>query len=197
MFNCYTYYTVVVLNMCTGHRPSRKYYGKLENFDLSRRVVLVNDKENRESARVLPLNESAFIQFTFYLSFLEAFVTKIQYIYPTEADILRRTLKGETPLFHLRINTGLKSFSHSAAMSSDIPTIKARGNWNRHWIRSAIALWVDIKPSAIDAFMGHENLLDESFSSYSSLDMSDMRHIADALNDELELMSVARLEVTL
>lgn len=197
LFNCYTYYTVIMLNMCTGHRPSRKYYGKLENFDLSRRVVLINDKENRESTRVLPLNDSVFIQFKFYLAFLEAFVTKIQYIYPTEADILRRTLKGETGLFHLWINTSLKPFSHSAAMSSDIPTIKARGNWNRHWIRSALALWVDIKPPAIDAYMGHENLLDESFSSYSSLDMSDMRQIADALNDELELMSVSPLEVTI
>ena len=197
LFNCYTYYTVVVLNMCTGHRPSRKYYGKLENFDLSRRVVLINDKENRESARVVPLNDSAFIQFKFYLAFLNVFITKIQYIYPTQADMLRRTLHGETDLFHLWINTGLKPFSHSAAMSSDIQTIKARGNWNRHWIRSALALWVDIKPPAIDAYMGHENLLDESFSYYSSLNMSDMRHIADALNDELELMSISPLEVTL
>ena len=82
-------------------------------------------------------------------------------------------------------------------MSSDIPTIKARGNWNRHWIRAALAQRVDIKPSAVDAFMGHENLLDESFSSYSSLDMSGMRDIADALNDEIELMSISPLEVTL
>lgn len=197
LFNCYSYYTVILLNICTGHRPSRKYYGKLENFDLSRRVVFINDKENRESARVVPLNATALKQFKFYLAFLEAFARKIQYIYPEEADILRNTLKGETGLFYLWVNTGLKPFSHSAAVKAGFPIIKARGNWNRHWIRAALAQQVDIKPSAIDAFLGHENLLDESFASYSSLDMSNMRDISDALNDEIELMSIAPLEVRL
>lgn len=197
LFNYYTYYTLILLNMCTGHRPSRNFYKKLDNFDLSRGVVFIDDKGNRESARVVPLNDAAVTQLRFYLSFLEAFIAEILHLESFEAQLLLNALNGQDNIFYLWTNDCLKPFSYTSVNKTEVPVIKAKGNWNRHWIRSSLARRFDLKPAAIDAFMGHENLLDESFSSYSTLNMSDIRDVADALGDEICSMAVEPLEVTL
>ena len=198
LFNCFTYYTLIVLNMCTGHRPSRNYYDTLNKFDLSRRVVFVKDKANREeSGRILPLNVLAAEQLKHYLSYLKKFIDDIQYLQPDEADVLRSALTGEDALFYLYSKDRLKTFNNTVLRDIDIPQVKAKNNWNRHWIKSALEPRIDIKPAAIDSFLGHENLLDETFSRYSTLNLSDLRDIADALEEECLGLSVEVLEVSI
>jgi hypothetical protein len=198
LFNCYTYYTLILLNMCTGHRPTRSQYGGLSSFDLSRNVVFIADKMNREeSGRVLPLNASAAKQLEHYLSFLKRFVTTIQYTDPDAASTLHKALQGQECLFYLRVGRGLKPFSISSLKKCGIPVIKAKSNWNRHWIRSSLAKSIGLNTSAIDAFMGHENLLDESFSGFSTLDMSEIRSVAEAIQHELSSLEIEPLEVSL
>lgn len=198
LFNCFTYYTLIVLNMCTGHRPSRNYYDTLNMFDLSRRAVFIKDKANREEpGRILPLNALAAEQLKHYLSYLKKFIDSIQYLQPDEAEVLRRALNGEENLFYLYSKDRLKTFNNSVLRDVDIPKVEAKNNWNRHWIKSALESRAGIKPAAMDSFLGHENLLDETFSRFSTLNISDLREIADALEEEASNLLVEPLEVLL
>lgn len=198
LFNCFTYYTLIVLNMCTGHRPSRNYYDTLNKFDLSRHAVFIKDKSNREECgRVLPLNALATQQLKHYLSYLKKFIDSIQYFQPDEAEFLRRALNGEDSLFYLYSKDRLKTFNNTVLRDIDIPQVTAKNNWNRHWIKSALESRADIKPAAVDSFLGHENLLDETFSRFSTLHTSDLRDVAGALEEEASNLRVEPLEVLL
>jgi hypothetical protein len=198
LFNCFTYYTLIVMNMCTGHRPSRNYYDALNKLDLSRRAVFIKDKANREEpGRILPLNALAAEQLKHYLYYLKKFIDSIQYLQPDEAEVLRRALNGEENLFYLYSKGRLKTFNNSVLRDVDIPKVEAKNNWNRHWIKSALESRADIKPAAVDSFLGHENLLDETFSRFSTLNTSDLRDVADALEEEASNLRVEPLEVLL
>ena len=198
LFNCYTYYTLLLLNMGTGHRPARSPFGQLSNFDLSRQVLFIADKKNRdESGRVVPLNNSAVQQLNYYLLFLTKFFEFIRYVYPEAATTLCESLRGRADLLHLWIDGRLKTCSPKAIREANIPHLRAKSNCHRHWIRSAVALSIDIQTPAIDAFMGHENLLDESFSQFSNLNFSNLRQIADVLEKQLCNINLTPLEVAI
>ncbi|NVK56833.1 MAG: hypothetical protein HWE26_14605 [Alteromonadaceae bacterium] len=198
LFNSYTYFTVLILDMTTGHRPKRAMYGELSNFDLSRRVLLIKDKDNRvESARIVPLTSKAVTQLNYYLAFLKRFSKHLRFIHPEEYLVLEEALLGRSSLFKLWVRGKLKSFATGYLSEVDIPRIDAKNNWHRHWIRSRLALHPELNPAAIDAFMGHENLLDESFSAFSSLETLELRMVADALCIELEKISISPVELLL
>ena len=128
---------------------------------------------------------------------LKKFIDSIQYFQPDEAEFLRRALNGEDSLFYLYSKDRLKTFNNTVLRDIDIPQVTAKNNWNRHWIKSALESRADIKPAAVDSFLGHENLLDETFSRFSTLHTSDLRDVAGALEEEASNLRVEPLEVLL
>jgi hypothetical protein len=198
VYNDYTQYTVFVLFIFTGHRPRRDPFGRLNNFDLHRNVVWVKDKEARENAnRLLPLNKTSSLQLHYYLAFLEMVKETISYSYPAEAISIRHSLSTKENLFKLRGKAGMTLFSTTTQRECCSLTVQGASNWYRHWLRQYLAKQPNINLSALDAFMGHENLLDESFSPFSNLDVAELRVISDAIEEALVPLGLEALTVTL
>lgn len=198
IYNDYTLFTVCLLYMSTGHRPSRSPFGTLQNFDLIREVVWIQDKQAREGAnRLLPIGKISSQHLKNYLSFLEKVKDVVKYSYPAEAESIGQSLSSQADLFKLKGNTGMTFFSATTQREYCTTTHKFAKNWHRHWLRQLLAKQPNINPSATDAFMGHENLLDESFSIFSSLDVTELRKISEAIEREFAVLGIDALRVAL
>lgn len=161
-------------------------------------MVWIQDKKAREEAsRLVPLNILSQLQIRYYLSFLEDFTGIVKYSHPSEAEKLKQSLSGEAPLFRLRSTRGITFYSASTVRDHCSSPIPGSSNWHRHWIRQHLASQSHVDVSAVDAFMAHENLLDESFSRFSTLETLELRKVSNAIEQQLQMLDVNALEVTL
>ncbi|MDX5405681.1 MAG: hypothetical protein LPK11_01390 [Chromatiaceae bacterium] len=198
IFNTFTHYAVTLLNLCTSHRSTRAPYGTLDNFDLIRKVVWIEDKKARTAAsRLIPLNSIGTAQIQYYISFLSKFYELVKYSYPIDAEHIQMSLKSEADLFSLRGRSGMTFYSNTNVREICDFELPSASNWNRHWIKQFLATQSRVDATAVDAFMGHENLLDESFSRFSNLDTAELRKIVDAIEKRLINLNVQALEVSL
>ena len=189
LHNYFTYYTYELLAFCTGIRANINPFKKLLHFDLDSKMVCIEDKKNRgeQTSRWIPLNDLAFQQIQNYKEHLENLKSWFRH-HPKKQNIpniISEILSGERELFLTLSKDTFNETSPTKIKNYVAYFSSHKNNVNRHWIRSQLALEDALKQSAIDAFMGHEEESDESFSIYSSLCIEDMRNIASTLNKRL------------
>jgi hypothetical protein len=196
LHNYLTYYTLLVLNITTGHRPRNGSYRKTDFFDLEAGTVLIFDKENRGpgTTRVLPLAEIASQQLKNYLSHLQFLNAWFQYDNTKIASQIVQVLQNERSLFNVISNSALTLVTQQNIEKVVPEKIGLKSNWHRHWLRSKLANDTSLSPSVINYYMGHEGKLDESYSRFSTLSFLDLKHLITSIQNIAESLTVIPVE---
>jgi hypothetical protein len=198
--NCFTLYTLLVLNISTGHRPVRHPYHSVNCFDLNAGTVYISDKEVRssQSARVLKLPELAQTQFKYYLEHLEFIRPYLLNVSPENAEAIDGALFGTSPLFTMLEDNKLIAVTPGVLSKYFDEFLPLPLNWNRHFMRS----WLrsrEVEPHLVDAWMGHVGQGGEAFSRYSGISMYDLTLVANEINtllsDDLNFKNIASFGV--
>ena len=193
LFNYYSSYTLCVLLMCTGQRNNNILFS---NIDLYRMCVFISDKNCRENAsRVIPLSKTVQKQLIAYFDFVDRFASYIERTDPISAEMLKALKCSSKPIFYNFRSCGtLQEFIYPRHIPVNSFKAKTKSNWYRHWLKSTLTKAEKINPECIDAIMGHENKLDESFSKFSCFSLNDLQPCARAIDDELALLGIEALE---
>jgi hypothetical protein len=198
--NCFTLYTLLVLNISTGHRPVRHPYHSVNFFDLNAGTVYISDKEVRtsQSARTLKLPELAQTQFKYYLEHLKFIRPYLRNISLNNAEAIDGALVGTSPLFTMLEDNKLIAVTPGVLSKYFDEFLPLPLNWNRHFMRS----WLrsrEVEPHLVDAWMGHVGQGGEAFSRYSGISMCDLTMVANEINslliDELNVKNIASFGV--
>ena len=190
--NAYTYYTLHLLNLATGHRPVRDPFDDLDHIDLLNKKIFISDKESRQtasSARVLRLPEIAIQQIQLYIEHLKELQLHLFVINPDAANAVAQTLAGKNRLLFLLEENEMGSYQIQPlspryvqgylGVLFDIPT-----NWHRHYLRTFLSR-CSVSAELIDAWMGHAKLGQEGFNLFSGLSMEYMWLISTKIEREM------------
>ncbi|GAB3000651.1 site-specific integrase [Psychrosphaera aestuarii] len=188
LHNHYTYFTLQLLNLATGHRPGEGQYNTLQNFDVDSGYVLVQDKRSRGpgTCRLIPLSNIAIKQITLYIEHLSSLQKWCELDGSDVVADIANTLKFNAPVFRFMRHGKLISATSSQYAAYVPMADKNKSNWNRHWLRTQLADQLSILEPAVNAFMGHEDKLDETYSKFSSLSLAHIKAIALFLEESLK-----------
>jgi hypothetical protein len=173
------------LSLMTGHRPVRRPFETLSDFDLKNGLLYVSDKELRSvsAGRFVPLVKCAVQQIQAWLEHLARFINMID----DHTGDLRATVKnardGTGPLFfwldlgdtqQIRIEpVAPKRLDQELQAIWPLPL-----NWGRHVQRSALT---NLPSDLVDAFMGHSDPGAEPFGPQSGFGLHDLSDLRDKL----------------
>jgi hypothetical protein len=181
--NTLTLYTLLILNISTGHRPVRHPFHSINCFDLQVGTVFISDKEVRsaQSARVIKLPDIALMQLRHYIQHLESIRPYCRNTGAANTEHIDGALNGSKPFFILFVGRDLISITPKILSDFLDNILPLPLNWNRHFMRT----WLreqGIESSMVDAWMGHVGSGGEPFSRYSGLAMTDLALISDEIN---------------
>jgi hypothetical protein len=189
--NLFTAYTINLLNLSSGHRPVNNPYRTLDNILLDSAVINIEDKvvDTRRPNRFIPLIPIAKRQISNYLSYLQ-WLEEHAYLVNRQLSVYaKNTLASHSPLFFaLEQNIGEQasvleiSKSTLVKINDEFSTIPA--NWHRHYLRTLFTD-LELQINVIDAFMGHEDSSDPSFSVNSTLTFNDLRDLSHVIQKHM------------
>lgn len=207
-------YTILVLNICTGHRPSISAYSKACYIDIRGKKCFIADKQvtSVTHGREVPLIDVAVEQFQAYQRHLERFVnflkgprgcavllSKVLKCIDDGDDkypfVFLFTLAGPGEEFSARKHREPRSASplqlrNIIDSSWPIPT-----NWHRHYLRSYLTNFAEKGTSSelIDAFMGHGQYSSNPENPMSGFSYNTLKNLSvslDAMCENLEVKAV-------
>jgi len=197
--NAFALYTLMVLYLATGHRPVSHPFEFRSDFDLEAGLLWLSDKDGRgaRGTRMLPLAPRAVAQAEAWITHLERLARRLYLTDSNQTAQVRAALltedTGRGPFFLIFDEAGklapLRPALQETAFASVLPTAL---NWTRHILRSAL---MDTgRPAALDAFLGHGHMGEEPFVAGSSLGLSDLWPVADAIEALFDSMKIKIVE---
>jgi hypothetical protein len=196
--NLYTIYTLQILNYSSAHRPINKAYGTLVNFDLHAKTLVISDKRMRQEnpQRTIVLPNVAIEQLSKYIEWLRH-LTSPPFL--CDKDTINKwgaILDEKHDLFTI-FNTEGKLVSLSSSLLADFmdDILPAHRNANRHFLKSYLDKHAPHScAEAIDAFFGHENQVDESYSRFSGLGIHHLKKIAQTIDVFLQNNNITAID---
>lgn len=184
--NLYAALVCTSLNLMTGHRPVRRPFETLDDFDLSNRLLYISDKELRSvnAGRFVPLAKCTVAQIGAWVDHVAALAPMIGHVGGDVVAAIRRARDGMGPLFFFLdlFDDGQigfepvapKRLEHELAQIWPLPL-----NWGRHVQRTLLS---NIHGDLADAFMGHADPGAEALGPQSGLSIADLSELRDALD---------------
>ena len=184
--NLYAALVCTSLNLMTGHRPVRRPFETLDDFDLSNRLLYISDKELRSvnAGRFVPLAKCTFAQIGAWVDHLAALAPMIGHVGGDVVAAISRARDGMGPLFffldllddgQIRFEpVAPKRLDHELAQIWPLPL-----NWGRHVQRTLLS---NTHGDLADAFMGHADPGAEALGPQSGLSITDLSKLRDALD---------------
>ena len=179
-------YTYQVLNINLGARPVKEPFGRLDDFDLLARLVIIHDKENQQSQtpRFLPLAASAFEQFKQYIAFLRVMEKKLSPLNPDVATAIGEVLAAKhAVLFMIEPDGRFIPFNPSALKKLRSNSWPLPLNWQRHFLRTELT--GQCTGEVINGHMGHGQFARDYWGPFSGANMADLRVVADKIETVL------------
>lgn len=185
--NLYTIYTLLLLNLAVGHRPVNNPYESSEIFDCYAGTVFICDKESRSdlSARVLVLPELAQEQINNYLLHLKSVSQYFANISPDKEEQIKGAIDGSQPLFIFIDELNIIPVTPSNLEGKLKPVLPIPLNWHRHYMRTTLR-HLGVSGQMVDLWMGHLGIGNTNMSTFSALAMSDLRQIANKINNHMK-----------
>jgi hypothetical protein len=184
--NLYVALVCTSLNLMTGHRPVRRPFETLDDFDLPNRLLYISDKELRSvnAGRFVPLAKCAVAQIGAWTDHLAALAPMIGHVGSDIIRVIQRAQDGMGPLFFFldQIDDGQVRFEPVAPkrLCQELAQIWPLPlNWGRHIQRTLLS---NIHSDLADAFMGHADPGAEPLGPQSGLGITDLRDLRDALD---------------
>ena len=160
LHNALTIYTIVLVHMHTGCRPSREFIPLINHMDKITRFLIVDDKPTRDNykSRIIWISNDCDTQFALYESHIAALTKRLDDIggLGSSPFWLTPTMKPK-PLNRTTFRTAL------TALGWEFPF-----NAGRHFLRTNLV--GVISTEGLHALLGHWHLGNEPWSAASSLD---------------------------
>ena len=184
--NLYTIYTLLLLNLATGHRPVKNPYETANIFDFNAGTMFLCDKESRSTlaARVLVLPELALKQMKKYLSHLAQISLSFSNLSPEKELQITEAIIGKSPLFFFIYNDKITPVIPKNLQEELLSIFPIALNWHRHYMRTILRKH-NVSGQIVDLWMGHSGIGNTDMSKFSGLSMSDLRDVANIINTHL------------
>lgn len=196
--NQYTAYVVMLMNFATGHRPVSSPFDNWSRFDLENGRVIISDKEIRTASaeRTLILPELALRQMRLYRDYLEMMERLFIDIGILGIEFFKNISTSRYPLFFiLDSKSGLpEPVSPKTINKIVFPGSRVPANWYRHYIRTLLNRR-EQSSDVINTWMGHARPGQEGYSRYSGMSMSQLRSVADEINQKMIDLGIVPFEV--
>jgi hypothetical protein len=187
--NRYAALVTVNLMLLTGHRPVRRPFESLNDYNPQRRWLYISDKELRTvtAGRFIPVPPLFELQLIAWTKHLRALSVR----FPADENEVQRTIAnalagGKDLLFEL-VDCGKEA-------ALDTASVRPRSlvqqllqniwplplNWGRHVDRRLLTM---LPGDLIDAFMGHADPGAEVFACHSGVSAHDMEELRTALTE--------------
>lgn len=196
VFNHYNIWMWHILLLFTAARPVTEFPGFLKNFNLSRKILMVSDKEvggRNGFGRLIPLCPFLVEEIKKYLNFLEYFSTQIIMNQPALSNTIQQIKTSELPLLGIIQNNEWVSLSPSVVKNFHPELGLDHANWHRHTARAFLTH--RISEPEILALFGHELMQQEAAHPFSSLSLSQFSKIADVLEQMKDQFKISGIEV--
>lgn len=194
--NMYTFYTHQLLSLATGHRAVGSPFENIGDFDLEHGFIWICDKENRQeqSARFIPLSQTALRQTHFYVKHLEASQFFHSICNPDLAKEIGKSLSGEADFLFFFNGKRLTPVSPSGLTKIEkklqLPTLK--DNWVRHYLYTHL-LRSRVASSCIYNFFGHAPFGLEYSSPVSLSSLAEFRDITTEIEKHFTTLAISPL----
>lgn len=196
VFNHYNIWIWHILLLFTAARPVTEFPGFLKNFNLSRKILMVSDKEvggRNGFGRLIPLCPFLVEEIKKYLNFLEYFSTQIIMNQPALSNTIQQIKTSELPLLGIIKNNEWVPLSPSVVKNFHPELGLDHANWHRHTARAFLTH--RISEPEILALFGHELMQQEAAHPFSSLSLSQFSKIADVLEQMKDQFKISGIEV--
>ena len=196
VFNHYNIWIWHILLLFTAARPVTEFPGFLKNFNLSRKILMVSDKEvggRNGFGRLIPLCPFLVEEIKKYLNFLEYFSTQIIMNQPALSDTIQQIKTSELPLLGIIQNNEWVPLSPSVVKNFHPELGLDHANWHRHTARAFLTHRIS-EPEVL-ALFGHELMQQEAAHPFSSLSLSQFSKIADVLEQMKDQFKISGIEV--
>ncbi|MEZ5471321.1 MAG: hypothetical protein R3E90_06035 [Marinicella sp.] len=179
--NLFTVYTILLLNLCTGHRPVDHPYMTLDYFDLESDRIFINDKGHKygDNHRVLVLPQIAVKQINAYLNYLQELSHTYRLIDSELVSTVNQILKGQLPLFHF-LHTKLVPIKNRQLTKKLKNIFPVKSNWNRHYMRTTLRGY-GVDGQSVDLWMGHEGIGGSGLAQHAAGSMQQLVAVADQI----------------
>jgi hypothetical protein len=189
--NLVTVHAAMILALSSGYRPVTGWLGKITDINLASGQFWISDKENLvgDASRVIVLPAVARDCLKQYLVYLNK---ADFYFRNTQRELHQRyqdAASGLEHLFFFRSETDWQEVTPKTMAPIFDPIFPLQPNWHRHHIRTML-FQANIHSDLIAAWMGHAEVGEVSFAQYSSLSVSQLNQIADAIEQHLELLEI-------
>jgi len=193
--NLYTAYFYLILSIATGQRPITSPYEDIGQFDLRKKLVWISDKENRSNSasRVLPINETALIQISFFINHLKSLDRICNLEKAQLSKQINNMLLGKEPFLQKFEDNKLVPLRpiHVKEIIGDIWPLK--DNWHRHFVPNQLAA-KSLPGYLIQSWLGHENFGEESFGKFSGLSCSTLYQISDSMENVFQDLKIEAIK---
>ena len=195
VLNHYNIWMWHILLLFTAARPVTEFPGFLKNFNLSRKILMVSDKEvggRNGFGRLIPLCLFLVEEIKKYLNFLEYFSTQIIMNQPALSNTIQQIKTSELPLLGIIQNNEWVPLSPSVVKNFHPELGLDHANWHRHTARAFLTH--RISEPEILALFGHELMQQEAAHPFSSLSLSQFSKIADVLEQMKTYFKITGVE---
>jgi len=189
--NNYTTYICLLLQISTGHRPTKNMFKTLDCFNLYTGQYWISDKENlsANASRTIYLPEIALQQVKEYLHYINA---STLFNSEHQARFIQSKESLSPLLFYIEQHK-IEELSPKFLISKFDTILPLQLNWNRHLLRSYFTN-LNTDHELIDAWMGHAESGEPAFSKFSALTMSDMKELSRTINDFLIQLNIGAIK---
>lgn len=174
--NLITIYTLMVLNLNTGHRPVKDPYNKIDSFCFSLNTVCINDKSrsNDMDFRVVNLNAISINQIKLYLKSLDSLRSTLGFLDSKIRIHVQDVINNNKPLFWVFEKKKIvlitkKILSQYCEMYSGGTLFS---NWNRHYLRTELKN-LGVRYELIDLLLNHDDISGSGNTEFSSITRND------------------------
>ena len=196
-FNAYSLWLWHVSLILTSVRAVEGAPGFLKQFNLSRKIAWIQDKEERATTnaqRLVPICDFLVKAIQDYLEFLSEFSAKFGRLNPALAKQIEQILQSKRPLINwLDTKGNMESMRPGIIQKQLAEHFKFKADWTRH-VGQRFLLEQQVDEAIISAIFAHEMFGQETWQKHSSMSVGDIiavRHIYDDLAQKLQLQQIA------
>ena len=184
--NDYTLYTVLLMNLSSGHRPTLMPYQTVKHIDVTSGSLFIDDKAVGGSryGRQIILPEVAFKQFKNYRDYICCLRDCSANIDREYENQFQKIVGGDFPLFFLIDKSRCKVVTPGLLAKKMKGILPLPLNIHRHFMRTKLSS-LGVEFHLIDAWMGHSQFGHDSFETYSGLSLFDLKKVASVIDTYL------------
>ncbi len=183
----FTYYMYQLVSIAVAGRPVLEPYGRLDDFDLDGKFMIIHDKEEQSFAtpRLIPLPHTIVEQLRQYIEYLKLMKIRVSVFSQRASKSIGDALSADGPFFFFLGLDGEALALDPARLENfrenqwPLPL-----NWQRHFIRTHFTM--KCVGELIEGQMGHGQFGKSYMGPFSGRSPSELREIADQMERCLE-----------